>query len=116
MSNAEKIEKIAKIVHQANKAFCESLGDNSQVEWELAPENIKASARDGVRNVLRNPDMTPEDNHINWLQFKIDDGWKYGPVKDAEKKTHPCMLPYDALEEDDKIKDKLFGAIVKTFI
>ena len=25
------------------------------------------------------------------------DGWKYGPVKDPEKKEHPCFVPYDDL-------------------
>lgn len=116
MSNVEKISMIAKICHEANKAFCEGIGDDSQMEWEKAPENIRASAIDGVRNVLRNPDLTPEDSHISWLEFKINDGWKYGPEKDTKKKTHPCLLPYDALEENDKIKDALFTNIVKSFI
>ena len=38
--------------------------------------------------------------------------WSYGEVKDAEAKTHPCLIPYDQLPEFQKAKDKLFVAIV----
>jgi hypothetical protein len=42
------------------------------------------------------------------------DGWKYGPVKDPEKKEHPCFVPYDRLPTEQKAKDYIFGAVVKS--
>ena len=33
-----KVEQIAQVAHELNKAYCESLGDNSQPSWEDAPE------------------------------------------------------------------------------
>lgn len=113
MSNVEKVERIAKVCHEANRAFCATNGDFSHAEWEDAPEWQKDSAREGVRTALRNPNLTSEDMHIEWMKSKIDDGWTYGPTKDAEAKTHPCILPYDALDEADRAKDGLFMNIVR---
>jgi hypothetical protein len=49
----------------------------------------------------------------SWLKEKIDNGWKYGPVKDQEKKEHPCCVPYEELPVQQKTKDFLFMTIVK---
>lgn len=39
-------------------------------------------------------------------------GWKYGPVKDPERKEHPCFVPYDGLPPEQRAKDYLFRAVV----
>lgn len=112
MTQEEQILITARVAHEVNKAICEANGDDSQVEWDDAPENIKQSAIDGVRFHLKNPNVTPEDSHNNWLKFKKKDGWKYGKKKDAEKKTHPCMVSYDKLSFEDKVKDYAFRQVV----
>jgi hypothetical protein len=111
-----KIELIAKTAHEVNKAFCEGLGDTSQVSWEEAPLNIKSSAIDGVKSIIDGKVVNPGDSHKNWLEFKKNDGWVYGEVKDLEKKTHPCFVSYDELKPEDKIKDLLFVEVVKTLL
>jgi len=62
---------------------------------------------------LDNPDATPALSHESWLKEKSDSGWKFGPVKDAEKKEHPCMVPFEALPPEQQMKDILFAAIVR---
>lgn len=109
------LEKCAKLAHEINRAYCQSLGDESQPSWEDAPEWQKRSALDGVRTVLRSPTMTPAQCHESWLQAKVDAGWRWGPEKDPEKKTHPCMVAYEDLPADQRAKDYLFRATVKTF-
>lgn len=106
------IHDIARVAHQVNKGYCEAIGDMSQKDWEEAPDWQKQSAISGVVYVLANPDGTPEQAHEEWLRVKREDGWKYGPTKDLDKKEHPCMLPYDALGEQQKVKDFLFRAAV----
>ncbi|MEQ9948114.1 RyR domain-containing protein [Pectobacterium aroidearum] len=62
-----------------------------------------------------NGDHPPEASHNKWLEFKKQDGWKYGPVKDAEKKEHPCFVPYGQLPKEQQVKDYLFRAVVHAF-
>lgn len=58
------------------------------------------------------PDSKPSDSHESWLKEKELSGWKYGPIKDPEKKEHPCFVPYDELPVEQKVKDYLFKQVV----
>lgn len=106
--------EIAMICHGVNKAYCESIGDNSQPDWGNAPDWQRKSAINGVNNFLSAGGVTPEESHESWLREKEDDGWVHGEVKDPEKKTHPCMVPYGDLPKEQKTKDALFTAVVRT--
>lgn len=103
---------IAMTAHAINAAYCRAMGDDSQVDWDDAPEWQKNSALAGVDMHLANPDATPENSHESWLAQKVAEGWTYGEEKDAEAKTHPCILPYDELPEFQKAKDHIFRAAV----
>jgi len=109
------IKQIAKACHEVNKVYCESLGDVSQLSWENAPEWQRQSAINGVNFHLSNPDAQPCDSHNSWLKEKEETGWKYGLVKDADKKEHPCFVPYNELPKEQQLKDALFIAVVKGF-
>jgi len=106
------IETIAKVCHQANKAYCESLGDLSQKDWDEAPDWQKQSAIKGVEFKLTNLNSSPADQHNSWLEEKRKDGWKYGPFKNPSTKEHPCFLKYEDLPKEQQAKDALFAAIV----
>jgi hypothetical protein len=93
--------------------FCETIGDTSQSDWEEAPGWQKDSAISGVRYRLDNPHDSAEAQHIRWMQDKLDDGWVYGDVKDSDKKTHPCLVPYADLPIEQQLKDSLFISIVE---
>ncbi|XUM24954.1 RyR domain-containing protein [Bradyrhizobium oligotrophicum S58] len=43
---------------------------------------------------------------------KLRAGWVHGEVKDADAKTHPCIVPFDQLPRVQQAKDKLFRAVV----
>jgi hypothetical protein len=110
-----KVEEIAKLCHEVNKAYCESLGDFSQKSWDEAPEWQKQSAINGVDFHLNTPNTKPEDSHNSWMKEKIENGWVWGEVKDSEKKTHPCIVPYDQLPQEQRSKDYIFKAICDYF-
>jgi hypothetical protein len=110
------IQSIAKVCHEANRAYCQSIEDNSQLSWEEAPAWQRQSAENGVRFHLAHPDAKPSHSHEEWLKEKEAAGWKYGPIKDPDKKEHPCFVPYDQLPEEQKRKDALFTAIVHAFL
>lgn len=108
------IQEIAKICHEMNRAYCLSIGDASQPTWEEAPHWQRDSAIKGVQFHLSG-ETTPAQSHESWLKEKLNTGWKYGPVKDPEKKEHPCMVPYDQLPREQRTKDYLFKAVVDSF-
>lgn len=98
--------------HEANRHYCASIGDDSQRPWDESPEWQKESAIQGVQAVLDNPTITPEQLHENWMEVKANDGWVYGEVKDADAKTHPCMVAYDELPPEQRMKDQIFRRTV----
>jgi hypothetical protein len=105
-------EQIARITHEVNRVYCAALGDNSQAPWENAPAWQRDSAINGVKFHLSNPDATPENSHEKWLEQKTAEGWKWGAVKDADKKEHPCFCAYSELPPDQRAKDYLFRGVV----
>lgn len=107
----DKIEACARVAHEVNRAYCATLGDNSQPPWDEAPDWQKISARKGVVGALGG--NTPAQSHEGWLAEKVATGWVYGPVKDPDAKTHPCMMPYDELPAGQRAKDSLYLAAVR---
>lgn len=110
------IERAARAAHEANRVLCAALGDNSQMAWEEAPEWMKESTRKGVIILIENPKVTPEEVHEYWMKHKFSEGWVYGRSKNAELKTHPCLLPYEELPAGQKLKDELFGNVVRAVL
>lgn len=107
-------EEIARVCHQVNRAYCQSIGDNSQPTWEDAPDWQKQSAVTGVAFTIANPDATPSASHESWLAEKARDGWQYGPDKDRVAKKHPCFVAYDELPVEQRSKDYVFQAVVRS--
>jgi len=108
------VTAIAIACHESNRRYCKEIGDDSQVPWDEAPQWQKDSAIAGVRGHLSGEIKTPEQSHEAWLAHKKADGWKYGPVKDVEKKEHPCFVPYADLPEEQQAKDKIFSTVVES--
>lgn len=44
--------------------------------------------------------------HEVWAETRIKQGWTYGPERNDELKTHPCLIPYEELPEDEKEYDR----------
>lgn len=105
-------DQIARLAHEANRTYCQMLGDDSHFAWEDAPEWQKRSAIEGVQAIMNNPLMGPEEGHRRWMEHKLKSGWKYGPKKDSERKEHPCLVPYSSLPITQRFKDYLFHSVV----
>lgn len=103
-------ETCARAAHEAVRAYCMALGDFSQLPWDSAPEWQRESIRRGVHGVFQG--NTPRQSHQSWLDEKARTGWVYGPVKDLDKKQHPCIVPYDELPLKQQQKDQIFVAVV----
>ncbi len=44
--------------------------------------------------------------HEVWAETRIAQGWTYGEKRDDEKKTHPCLIAYEDLPEEEKEYDR----------
>lgn len=110
---ADHIERIARTCHEVNRVVCRAMGDQSQERWEKAPDWQRESVLAGVKAALADPGRTPRESHEAWMARRRAAGWAYGPVKDIEKKLHPCMQPYDVLPAAQKLKDNLFLTVVR---
>lgn len=108
----EKIVAIAVVCHEAIRAWCTAHDDPSQPAWEDAPEWQRDSAVEAVDFHIDHPDAGDSATHDAWMAAKERDGWVFGAVKDAEAKTHPCLVPFDQLPVFQQKKDALVRAIV----
>lgn len=101
----------AQAAHEMNRIYCAALGDTTQVAWDAAAEWQRTSAVQGVDGVFAG--NGPGASHESWLAEKVASGWTFGAVKDAEKKEHPCMVPFHELPQDQQQKDVIFVATVR---
>ncbi len=112
MDNPDTLERAAQAAHEVNRVFCQHIADFPSPSWADASEEIRASARMGVRQLSEDPFMTPAESHQRWMDNKLEQGWRYGEAKNEETKTHPCLRPYHELPPSQRAKDHLFRAVV----
>jgi len=111
-----KPEIIAAVCHELNRTYCLILADEAvpvALPWEDLPEVDKEGIIAGVIYAQQN-NVSPEESHEGWLAMMKEKGWKYGEVKDEEKKEHPCIVPYEELPQAQRVKDHLFLSLVKS--
>lgn len=44
--------------------------------------------------------------HEVWAATRIAQGWKYGEKRNDDLKTHPSLIPYEELSEEEKVFDR----------
>ena len=61
-----------------------------------------------VADVILSEDLYPlielmaKNEHELWAETRLKQGWIYGEHWDDKKKTHPCLVPYEDLPEEEK--------------
>ncbi len=116
MNVLDPVTQIARVAHEANRAYCDTMGDHTQLPWDVAPQWQQSSARSGVEGIIRGDITSPGDSHRSWFAEKEREGWVYGEEKSAKAKTHPCMVPFDHLPPEQQAKDYLFFAVATALI
>ena len=66
--------------------------DTSNVEL---PKDLDTLIEQLARNV-----------HEVWAKNRMNEGWRYGEQRDDRLKTHPCLIPYEELPEEEKNYDR----------
>ncbi|SHL23069.1 RyR domain-containing protein [Xylanibacter ruminicola] len=44
--------------------------------------------------------------HEVWAEARIRQGWTYGPERNDTLMTHPCLVPYEELPEEEREYDR----------
>lgn len=58
------------------------------------------------RQIVDLSEIIAQNVHENWAKARLAEGWRYGAVRDDEKKTTPCLVPYSQLPEIEKEYDR----------
>lgn len=66
------------------------------------PHPINLSKVTLDKDIIELREVFAENVHEVWAKARLDDGWKYGPVRDDSNKTDPYLLPYDLLPDREK--------------
>jgi len=53
-----------------------------------------------------NMELVAECEHDGWREQKYRDGWSHSPARDDKAKTHPGLVQYATLSDEDKEKDR----------
>ncbi|MFI6815110.1 RyR domain-containing protein [Nonomuraea sp. NPDC050328] len=129
------VETLARWLHKHYLTAQYALGDHvmfnpSMVPWDDLPAEKKESNRQlaadigrklrGVRCTL-GPRVDPEveytftdqdiesmakAEHDRWVIMMLDAGWKHGPARDDERKSHPDVCDWSNLSEEARTKDR----------
>ncbi|XP_076875611.1 ryanodine receptor 1 isoform X2 [Brachyhypopomus gauderio] len=58
-----------------------------------------------------------ENSHELWAVTRIEQGWTYGPVRDDNKKLHPCLVDFHSLPEPERSYNlAMSGETLKTLL
>lgn len=51
-------------------------------------------------------EILAEKVHSRWIRGRVQEGWKWGPVRDDVRKEHPCLVPYEDLPDSEREFDR----------
>ncbi len=98
------------------RAFREQLKSDSVKKIQSSEKKEKTTMytpkpvdTSGVRlsdDLVELTEMIAENVHETWSQGRLRDGWTYGPERNDEQKTHPCLIPYADLPDSEKEYDR----------
>lgn len=110
----EELDFIASVAHSVQCGIDYAFGLPELHQWGLMGEVYKNQMKASVRAVLVH-DKSPKSLHDSWVKRLTQEGWVRGEVKDAEKKTHPLLVPFDELPIEWKLRLRQFRAAVIPF-
>jgi hypothetical protein len=72
--------------------------------------NISSSDFDYVLRRLYHEEKVPLETlahleHIRWCRYYYLNNWRYGSVRNNAERVHTCLIPYEELSDEEKLKD-----------
>lgn len=110
------VVKICRIVFAGANALRLELGQTSGLQWEQLPQRTRNEIEIGVRDIATRKAKVPADLHVTWRDAMRRDGWDFGLVRDAERRTHPAICAFDELPVMEQAKYQLFFTMTQTLV
>ena len=111
MRHVHIAEACARAAHSVSNTYNSAIGDPLSPPWADLTDAQRAGAIGGAVHAIAGG--TAEGSHALWLHTRAEEGWVYGPVKDFEARTSPCLIPYAELPEAQRRKSVLFQCVVR---
>lgn len=73
---------------------------------EYIPQPIDTSEVQLPEELEQLVEKMSKNVHEVWAQSRIGYGWRYGERRDDVLKTHPSLIPYEELSEEEKSFDR----------
>ncbi len=80
------------------------MGDDGPASYQPLP--IYTSATRLPDDLTQLLEALAANAHDVWAAQRLQEGWRYGPVRDDDALRHPCLVPYDQLPEAEKDYDR----------
>lgn len=106
--------RMAMLCHESNRVLQKLFKEEVSKPWDESTDEDRLSTFEGVEKALFG--KTSEELHESWRINKERRGWTFGEVKDSIAKTHPCMVDYKDLSDQDKAKDEMFYTVINTYL
>jgi hypothetical protein len=104
-------KEIASVAWAANAELQAMHGDPApSLPGDIEDAEAHAVTLAGIRAILAG--ASPGQLHETWMRSREAQGWTLGPTKDSGRKTHPALVAYADLPEHQRVKDRVFIAIV----
>lgn len=102
---------VARVVHESNRAYNVFLDDPApDPPWDALPDWHRGMIISRVQAILGG--WGAAEIHLDWVETMTALGWSYGPVKDPDRKTHPCLRRWEELPVWQRRKDELAVQVV----
>lgn len=79
---------------------------NGEIEMKYNPNPMQTDDITLSDDLVALTELIASNVHDVWAAGRVKEGGTYGKVKDTEKKTTPCLVPYDDLPESEKEYDR----------
>lgn len=73
---------------------------------DYCPKPMDVSGVELSPDLQRDMELIARDVHEVWAQQRLQHGWGYGETLDTRRRTHPCLVEYEALPEVEKDMDR----------
>lgn len=79
---------------------------DNETKRDYRPEPVDTSDVTVPEELMELVEEMSRNVHEVWAKSRMDQGWTWGKQRDDKRKTHPDLVPYDELTEEEKDYDR----------